>query len=62
MKRKLTINYEKSNEDIPVLCVLVDNLFNTEIIRTFTGLEAEQLFNKLTGKDVVVKVEMEGNK
>ena len=62
MTRTLTITYEKSNEDIPVLCVAESNLFSIAVIRTFTGEKAERLYKELTGQNVVIKIENEGDK
>jgi hypothetical protein len=59
MYRTLTISYEKSNEDVPVLCVIENNLFSNVVIRTFTGEKAEQLYKELTGQNVIVKVKSE---
>lgn len=57
MTRTLTITYEKSNEDISVLCVAESNLFSISVIKMFTGEKAEQLYKELTGQNVTVKVE-----
>ena len=56
MNRTLTITYEKSSEDIPVLCVLENNIFSNAVIKVFTGEKAEQLYKELTGQNVIVKV------
>ena len=61
MNRTLTITYEKSNEDIPVLCVVESNIFSNSVIRMFTGEKAEQLYKELTGQNVIVKVKSEKN-
>ena len=60
MTRTLTITYDKSNEDIPVMCVAESNLFSITVIKMFTGERAEQLYKELTGQDVIVKIESEG--
>lgn len=60
MTRTLTITYDKSNEDIPVMCVAESNIFSTTVIKMFTGKRAEQLYKELTGQDVIVKVESDG--
>lgn len=57
MTRTLTITYDKSNEDVPVMCVGESNLFSISILKVFTGERAEQLYKELTGQNVVVKVE-----
>ena len=62
MIRTLTITYEKSNEDIPVLCVLENNIFSNAVIKIFTGAQAERLYKELTGQNVIVKVKSEDNK
>ena len=62
MNRTLTITYEKSNEDIPVLCVVESNIFSNAVIKTFTGEKAEQLYKELTGQNVIIKVESEDKK
>lgn len=59
MNRTLTISYEKSNEDVPVLCVLECNIFSNAVIKTFTGEKAERLYKELTGQNVIVKVKSE---
>jgi len=61
MNRTLTITYEKSNEDVPVMCVLESNIFSNAVIRVFTGEKAEQLYKELTGQNVIVKVKSEKN-
>ena len=57
MTRTLTITYDKSNEDTPVLCVAESDIFSMRIIvrKIFTGEKAEQLYNELTGQNVIVK-------
>lgn len=62
MNRTLTITYEKSDEDIPVLCVAESNFLSISIsvIKIFTGEKAESLYKELTGQNVVVKLEEEG--
>ena len=62
MNRTLTITYEKSNEDIPVMCVAENNIFSNTIIRMFTGEKAERLYKELTGQNVIVKVKSEDKK
>lgn len=57
MTRTLTITYDMSNEDIPVLCVGESNLISCTIIKVFTGKKAEQIYKELTGQNVIVKVE-----
>ena len=37
MTRTLTITYEKSNEDISVMCVAESSLFSITVIKMFTG-------------------------
>ena len=59
MTRTLTITYEKSNEDISVMCVAESNLFSISVIKMFTGEKAEQLYKELTGQNVIVKAESE---
>ena len=50
MTRTLTITYDKSNEDTPVLCVAESDIFSMRIIvrKIFTGEKAEQLYNEIT--------------
>ena len=57
MTKTLTITYDKSNEDVPVMCVADSNLFSISVIKMFTGEKAEQLYKELTGQNVVVKTE-----
>ena len=59
MNRTLTITYEKSNEDIPVMCVAENSLFSNTVIKMFTGEKAERLYKELTGQNVIIKVESE---
>lgn len=61
MTRTLTVTYDKSNEEVPVLCVAESDIFSMRIIirKTFTGERAEELFNELTGQNVIVKLESE---
>ena len=59
MTRTLTITYDKSNEDIPVMCVTESNMFSITVIKMFTGERAEQLYKVLTEQNVIVKVESE---
>lgn len=62
MNRTLTITYEKSNEDVPVLCVIESNIFSNVVIKVFTGEKAERLYKELTGQNVIVKVKSEDKK
>ena len=52
MTKILTISYEKSNEDIPVMCVAESDLLSTAttVVKMFTGEKAEQLYKELTGR------------
>ena len=59
MSRTLTITYDKSNEDMPVMCVAENNFLSITVIKMFTGKKAENLFKELTGQNVIVKVESE---
>lgn len=61
MTKTLTVTYDKSNENVPVLCVAESDIFSMRIIirKTFTGEKAEQLYNELTGQNVIVKLESE---
>ena len=59
MTRTLTVTYDKSNEDVPVMCVAESNMFSITVIKMFTGDRAEQLYKELTGQNVIVKVESE---
>lgn len=59
MTRTLTVTYDKSNEDLPVMCVAENNLFSITVIKMFTGERAEQLYKELTGQNVIIKVESE---
>lgn len=59
MTRTLTITYDKSNQDIPVMCVAESNLLSITVIKMFTGEKAEQLYKELTGQNAIVKIESE---
>lgn len=58
MSRTLTITYDKSNEDIPTLCVAESGFLSmtTNVIKIFTGEKAESLYKELTGQNVVVEL------
>lgn len=58
MSRTLTITYDKSNEDIPTLCVAESGFLSmtTNVIKIFTGEKAEQLYKELTGQNVNVVI------
>lgn len=60
MIRTLTITYEKQ-EDISVMCVAESNSSSITVVKMFTGERAEQLYKDLTGQNVTVKEESEGN-
>ena len=62
MQRTLTITYEKSNEDMPVMCVAENSIFSVVVLKMFTGEKAEQLYKELTGQNVIVKVKSEETK
>lgn len=51
---KYIVTFDKSNEDIPTLVVAREPFFSinpsVDIIRVFTGAEAEKLWNALDGK------------
>ncbi len=51
MTRTLTITYDKSNEDIPVLCVTENNFLSVSVLNIFTGEKAEKLYKELTGQN-----------
>ena len=53
MTKILTISYEKSNEDITVMCVTESNLLSTTttVVNMITGEKAEQLYKELTGQN-----------
>ena len=57
MTRTLTITYEKSDEDIPVMCVAESNLFSITVVKMFTGEKADHLYKELTGQNVIINVE-----
>ena len=61
MSRTLTITYDKSNEDIPTLCVSESGFLSKSptVIRIFTGEKAESLYKELTGQNVVVELKGE---
>ena len=59
MIRTLTITYEKSNEDIPVLCVVESDIPSSTVMKMITGERAEQLFEELTEWNVIINAESE---
>lgn len=58
MSRTLTITYDKSNEDTPVLCVSENGFLSmtTNVIKIFTGERAEWLYKELTGQNVNITI------
>ncbi len=50
MSRTLTVTYDKSDEDTPVLCIVESNICSIAVINMFTGEKAEQIYKELTGK------------
>lgn len=59
MSRTLTITFDKSNEDIPTLCVVDNGFLSVSLIKVFTGEKAEELYKELTGRNVVVELKGE---
>lgn len=59
MNRTLTITFDKSNEDIPTLCVVDNGFLSVSLIKVFTGEKAEELYKELTGRNVVVELKGE---
>lgn len=59
MSRTLTITYDKSNEDVPVMCVAESGIFSNAVLKMFTGEKAEQLYKELIGQNVVVELKGE---
>ena len=59
MSRTLTITFDKSNEDIPTLCVVDNGFLSVSLIKVFTGEKAEELYKELTGQNVVVELKGE---
>ncbi len=58
MSRTLTISFDKSDEDVSVMCVVDAPYFGTvNVINMITGEKAERLYNELTGQNVIVKAE-----
>ena len=59
MTRTLMLTYDKTNEDKSVLGVSECDLFsmNITIRNIFTGERAEQLYNELTGQNVIAEEE-----
>ena len=63
MSRTLTISFDKSDEDVSVMCVADASYFGTvNVINMITGEKAERLYNELTGQNVIVKAESEDKK
>lgn len=50
MTKTLTITYEKSSEDISVMCVAENNSSSITVVKMFTGEKAEELYQELTGQ------------
>lgn len=63
MSKTLTITYDKSNEDTPVLCVAENGFLSMtpNVIKIFTGEKAESLYKELTGQNVIVELKEENN-
>ena len=59
MMRALTITYNKTDEDLPVMKVIDSDtlICSTTVLNVFTGEKAEQLYKELTGQNVIVKTE-----
>lgn len=59
MSRTLTITFDKSNEDIPTLCVVDNGFLSVSLIKVFTGEKAEELYKELIGRNVAVELKGE---
>ncbi len=59
MTKTLTVTYDESSGDIPVMCVAENDLFSITVRKMFMGEKAEQLYEELTGQNVIVKTESE---
>ena len=55
----LTVNYERSDEGTPVMCVAENNFLSISIIKMFTGAKAERLYKELIGQNVIAEVKSE---
>ena len=62
MIRTLTITYEESNGDIPIMCVAESNMSSSTVMKMITGEKAEQLFKELTEWNTIINMEGENKK
>lgn len=53
MSRELIITYDKSNEDVPVLCVAESTFISSRVLNLITGDAADALFKTLTGENKI---------
>lgn len=51
--------YEKSNEDMPIMCVAESNMSSSTVMKMITGEKAEQLFEELTEWNMIINKEGE---
>lgn len=59
MIRTLTVTYEESNGDMPIMCVAESNMSSSTVMKMITGENAEQLFKELTEWNMIINKESE---
>ena len=59
MIRTLTITYEKSNDDMPIMCVAESDMPSSTVMKMITGDKAEQIFKELTEWNMIINMEGE---
>ena len=59
MIRTLTITYEKSNDDMPIMCVAESDVSSSTVMNMITGEKAEQLLKELTEWNMIINTEGE---
>lgn len=59
MIRTLTVTYEESNDDMPIMCVAEKDVSSSTVMKMITGDKAEQLFKELTEWNMIINTEGE---
>ena len=55
MIRTLTVTYEESNGDTPIMCVAEKDVSSSTVMKMIIGDKAEQLFKELTEWNMIIK-------
>lgn len=62
MIRTLTVTYEESNGDTPIMCVTEKDVLSSTVMKMITGDKAEQLFEELTEWNMIINKESDEDK